>query len=144
MMDMEIAAFPFIIKKGKLRLMIITTCSGNAWILPKGQPESDMKDAQVALMEASEEAGVVGQLVVPAGYKDFKRKGGGSLRVYPLSIQKILRKWPEKAIRKRQLVSVREALSLVNRKEHVNAINYYTKPDNLIELSQAASDRRAK
>jgi len=47
MTDMEIGAFPFTVKKGKLMIMIITNCSGRAWILPKGQPESDKKDAQV-------------------------------------------------------------------------------------------------
>lgn len=95
-----------------------------------------MKDAQVALMEASEEAGVVGKIVNSVGPRDFKRKEGSFLRVYPLSIQKLLRKWPEKCLRKRQLVSVNKALSLVTRKEHLNAITFFSTPENLKKLSK--------
>lgn len=136
MIDLEIGAFPFAIIKGKLMVMIITNCSGNAWILPKGQPEPDMRDDQVALLEASEEAGVIGKLIISKGHKDFKRKDGGILRFYPLAIRKILRKWPEEKYRKRKLVSPKEALSLVTRKEHVNAILYFSKPEKLKELAK--------
>lgn len=136
MTDMEIGAFPFTVKKGKLMIMIITNCSGRSWILPKGQPESDKKDAQVAHLEAFEEAGVVGRQNISRRHKNFKRKDGGFLNVYPFKISKILTTWPEKNVRKRSLVSVKEALSLVTRKEHVNAITYFSKPENLKELSK--------
>ena len=136
MIDMEIGAFPFTIKKGKLMVMIITNCSGRAWILPKGQPEADKKDVQVAHLEAFEEAGVVGKQNISRRHKNFKRKGGGFLSVYPLNIRKVLSTWPEKKYRKRALLPVKEALSLVTRKEHVNAITYFSKPENLKELSK--------
>ena len=128
----QIGAFPFTIRNGKLKVMIVTNCSGKAWILPKGNTESDMKNAQVACLEASEEAGVVGKLVISEGYKDFKSGNGGLLRVYPLEISRVMAKWPERKIRRRELVSVKEALSLVTRKEHANAIIYYSKSRKLM------------
>ncbi len=134
MTDMEIGAFPFTVKKGKLMIMIITNCSGRAWILPKGQPEADKRDAQVAHLEAFEEAGVVGRQNISRRHKNFKRKDGGVLNVYPFRIRKILSTWPEKNVRKRSLVSGKEALSLVTRKEPVNAITYFSRPENLKEL----------
>ncbi len=137
MSNMEIGAFPFIIKRGKPMLMIITNSSGKSWILPKGQPEADLSNAQVALLEANEEAGVVGKLVGSLRHKDFKRRGGGLLRIYPLSICKVLRKWPEQDFRKRELVSVKQALALVTRKEHIEAINYFTKPERLKQLARS-------
>lgn len=137
MSGMEIGAFPFVIRRGKPLLMIITNRSGKAWILPKGQPEQSLSNAQVALLEASEEAGVVGKLVAPLQHKDFKRRGGGFLRIYPLAISKVLRKWPEQSFRKRELVSVKQALELVTHKEHIEAINYFTRPERLKQLARS-------
>ncbi len=136
MTDMEIGAFPFTIKKGKLMIMIITNCSGRAWILPKGQPESDKGDAHVAHLEAYEEAGVIGKQSLSRRHRNFKRKDGGFLSVYPLKIRKVLGTWPEKNTRKRALVSVKEALSRVNRREHVDAIIYFSKPENMKRLAK--------
>ena len=136
MTDMEIGAFPFTIKKGKVMVMIITNCSGRSWILPKGQPEADKGDAQVAHLEAFEEAGVLGKRGVSRKHRNFKRKDGGFLSVYPLRIRKVLGTWPEKNVRKRALVSVKEALSRVTRREHVNAIIYFSKPGNIKRLSK--------
>ena len=135
MRDIEIGAFPFIMKQGKPMLVIITNRSGQAWILPKGQREKNISNAQVAIEEAVEEAGVVGNLVDTKCHKDFERKGGHWLRVYPLCISKLLREWPEQHFRKRKLVSVKQALSLVTRKEHVDAIEYFSNPKVLKQLS---------
>ena len=117
-------------------LIIITNRSGKKWILPKGQQEREISNAQVAIEEAVEEAGVVGNLVDEKCYKDFERKGGTLLRVYPLHISNLLQKWPEQHLRKRKLVSVKQALSLVTRKEHIDAIKYFSKPRMLKQLSR--------
>ena len=138
---MEIGAFPYIIRKGKLMVMLITNCAGNSWILPKGQPEQHLSESQVARLEAYEEAGVTGTLMVSLGYKEFQRKCGTCFRVYPLAIHKVLTKWPEKKFRKRQLVSIKEALSLVTRKEHLHAIEYFSKSQNYKKLSKEKFNR---
>lgn len=136
MRDIEIGAFPFTIKQGKPMVIIITNRSGEKWILPKGQQEKELSNAQVAIEETIEEAGVVGKLVDEKCYKDFERKRGTLLRVYPLYISKMLREWPEQYLRKRKLVSVKQALSLVTRKEHVEAIKYFSQPKVLKQLSR--------
>lgn len=126
---LEIGAFPFLIKKGKMYIMLITNTSGKLWILPKGQPETDLKQAQVAEMEAYEEAGIKGRIVDPKLYKEFKRDNDVTLVVYPMIIKKMLPKWPEDSIRKRRLLTINDALSLVTRKEHLNAIKHFSTPD---------------
>ena len=122
----EIGAFPFLEKKGKLYIMLVTNTSGNLWILPKGHPESNLKNAKVAELETFEEAGVKGKVLVKINNREFKRENGGTLLIYPLLIGEILSKWKEESIRKRRLVKVKEALQLVTRKEHLNAIKYFS------------------
>jgi len=121
----EIGSFPYLIKKGKMYIMLITNKSGKLWILPKGQPEADLKDEQVAELETIEEAGVKGKVLHKSFHSDFKREAGGLLVVYPIYIDKILDEWAESSIRKRRLVDVKEALKIVTRKEHRKAIKYF-------------------
>ena len=136
---LEIGALPFQVKKGKIQIMLITTTSGGAWILPKGHPESDLNQAQVAELETYEEAGVKGKVCNSKLCKDFKRENGGILIIYPLFIKKTLNKWPEDSIRKRRLVSIKEALNLVTHKEHINAIKYFSTSAKLTILIKISS-----
>ncbi len=126
---LEIGAFPFTLKKDKLKVMIITSTSGKAWILPKGHPENDLKKPQVAELETYEEAGVRGKVIDSKLSEEFNRDEGGTLVIYPLLIEEILDKWPEEDIRERRLVSIKEALELVTKKEHINAIKYFSSPE---------------
>ncbi len=126
---LEIGAFPFTLKKDKLKVMIITSTSGKAWILPKGHPENDLKKPQVAELETYEEAGVRGKVIDSKLSEEFNRDEGGTLVIYPLFIEEILDKWPEGDIRERRLVSIKEALELVTKKEHINAIKYFSSPE---------------
>ncbi len=125
---LEIGSFPFLIKKGKIHIMIITSTSGKSWILPKGHPEDELNKPQVALLETYEEAGIRGVVFNRKLAKEFKRKEGGSLLIYPLLIKKILdeNNWPEKSSRKRRLVSINKALGLVTKQEHLRAIEYFS------------------
>ncbi|MDX2503404.1 MAG: NUDIX hydrolase [Gammaproteobacteria bacterium] len=127
---LEIGAFPFLVKKGKIYIMLITNSSGKLWILPKGQPEKNLNQAQVAELESYEEAGVKGKVINSRLHKEFKRDNSNTLEIYPLLIKKTLTEWPEDSYRKRRLVSIKEALLLVTRKEHVNAIKHFSKPEN--------------
>ena len=123
---LEIGSFPFLKKKGKIYVMLITNTSGKLWILPKGHPEDDLKNSQVAELETIEEAGVRGKVIHKSLYSAFKRETGGLLMIYPIYIDKILDEWKEDAIRKRCLVKVKEALKLVTRKEHLMAIKHFS------------------
>lgn len=130
----EIGAFPFLIKKGKLYIMLVTNTSGDSWILPKGHPEPDLKNARVAELETYEEAGVIGEVLHKSQYQEFKREQGGALLIYPLQIEEILDTWKEASIRKRCLVKVKEALQLVTKKEHLNAIKYFICDKNIKQM----------
>ena len=124
---LEIGSFPFLIKKGKMYIMLITTKSGKSWILPKGQPESHLPHEKVAALECFEEAGLVGKVLAKKSlHKKFKMNKNDKFLVYPFYIYKILDKWEESSIRKRRLVKVKDALKLVTRKEHRKAIKYFT------------------
>lgn len=123
---LEIGSFPFLKKKGKIYIMLVTNTSGKLWILPKGHPESDLNNSQVAELETYEEAGVKGKVLHKSLHSEFKRETGGLLVVYPIYIDKILDEWKEDKIRKRCLVKVKDALKLVTRKEHILAIKYFS------------------
>ncbi len=125
----EIGALPFLLKKEKIHIMIITSTSGKSWILPKGKPEDDLNKPQVAQLETYEEAGIKGVIINTKICKEFKREEGGTFIVYPLFIKKILEKWPEQDVRKRRLVTIKEALSVITKKEHIKAIKYFTTPE---------------
>ena len=109
---LEIGAFPFLIKKGKIHIMLVKTLSGNSWILPKGHPEDNLKRSQVAELESFEEAGVKGKIYSTDFHKEFDRESGGTIIIYPLLIKKTLDGWPEKDYRERRLVTIKEARSL--------------------------------
>lgn len=123
---LEIGSFPFLFKKGKMYIMIITSTSGKSWLLPKGHPEDDLTNSQVAELETYEEAGIKGIIFNKKLSKELKRKEDGTIIIYPLYIKKILDKWPEESKRERRLVTIKEALALVSKKEHIGAIRYFS------------------
>lgn len=139
---LEIGSFPFLFKKEKMYIMIITSTSGKSWLLPKGHPEENLNKSQVAELETYEEAGIKGIIFDRKFRKELKRKEDGTIIIYPLLIKKILDKWPEENKRKRRLVTIKEALELVTKKEHVGAIRYFSTNEmsnKLYKVSQTES-----
>jgi CYTH domain-containing protein len=67
----QIGALPYLFRSGRLYLVIVTNTAQTRWIIPKGQPESDMSRQEVAVMEAMEEAGVIvpTQTEIPCFYR---------------------------------------------------------------------------
>lgn len=137
---LEIGSFPFLFKKGKMYIMIITSTSGKSWILPKGHPEDNLNNAQVAELETYEEAGIKGVIFDRKFRKELKRKEDSTIIIYPLLIKKILDKWPEDSKRKRRLVTIKEALSLVTNKEHIGAIRYFSTTGMTSKLNKAITN----
>ena len=97
-MSRAIAALP-LLKQGKRWYVVLITSRGNgAWIIPKGQPEKNHSDREVAAVEAFEEAGVLGK-VRPRKIATQCRPTGTeqvNIIVYPLLVEAILNSWPEK------------------------------------------------
>lgn len=113
----EIGAMPWLMKKGKLHVVLITSRRRKRWILPKGQPEPDLKDREVAVVEAYEEAGVRGVLHGKSE-SAVENDGGESVRykIYPLKVKRVLDKWPEDHERKRKILPWKEALEKLDDK----------------------------
>jgi CYTH domain-containing protein/ADP-ribose pyrophosphatase YjhB (NUDIX family) len=102
-------ALPYLVKKRQIHLVLITNRTGKRWIIPKGRPEKGLTGHDVALMEAVEEAGIVGSI---EGDKTFicKQKDGQRIRVYPFKVSAVLKKWPEGLFRERVLLPADKAI----------------------------------
>jgi len=98
----QLGIIPFTYIDRRLHLLLITSSSGNRWIFPKGRQEPDMTPHEVAVMEAVEEAGVLGTL-----RQDLRTRcrmaDGRYLQLYAMKISKLLNSWPEENVRRRRL-----------------------------------------
>jgi len=114
----EIGAFIYQRKGKKLQLMLVSNRKGTRWILPKGQPEREQLDVEVALDEAYEEAGIIGRVDdSPAQVLHYTSSTGDvDLHVYTMQIGRLIENWPERFIRFREMVDVDVALLMVRKK----------------------------
>ena len=105
----RIAALPFLIKEDSLHLVLVTNSSGNKWILPKGHPEPHLPRSEVALLEAVEEAGVIG--VLSHGHRGKCTTANGQVHhIYPMKVSTLLTQWPESSRRKRRILPLHKAV----------------------------------
>lgn len=101
-------------------VMLVTTRGTGSWVLPKGWPKKKLSGAEIAALEAFEEAGIVGD-VVPAAvgsYRYLKRMPDNStvhcdVEVYPLQVKQLLEDWPERKERQRQWFTFPDAANAV-------------------------------
>lgn len=123
--DYQIGALPYLFRGGRLYLVIVTNSAQSRWIIPKGQPEPDMSRQDVAVMEAMEEAGVIGSCL-PGLRVPCHRKNEKTLYVYPLKVTTVLKKWPEMGWRKRAVLPVNKALKMISDPELSQCIQRLT------------------
>jgi CYTH domain-containing protein/8-oxo-dGTP pyrophosphatase MutT (NUDIX family) len=112
-LDYQIGALPYFFRNGRLFVVIVTNSAQSRWIVPKGQPESNMSRQDVAVMEAMEEAGVIGSCL-PGLHMPCHRKDEKTLHIYPLKVTTVLKKWPEMEWRKRAVLPIHKALKLIS------------------------------
>ena len=124
-LDYQIGVLPYFFRGGRLYLVIVTNSAQSRWIIPKGHPETDMSRAEVAVMEAMEEAGVIGSCQ-PGLRIPCHRKGEKALYIYPLKVTTVLKKWPEMDWRKREVLPVRKALKMISDPELSQCIQRIT------------------
>ena len=104
----QVGALPYRIRKGGVEILLVTTRGKKRWFIPKGWPMKGRKLRAAAAIEAFEEAGVEGRIRRRAigGFAHEKRIGGRNveceIKLYPLAVKRNLKKWPERAERKRQ------------------------------------------
>lgn len=101
------------------KVVLITARKSKRWIIPKGIVEKDMSPHDSAAKEAFEEAGVVGSVRKKelGRYRYPKWGGMCTVRVYPFYVEKLLDKWEEMHMRKRRIVSLGEAVEMVDHDE---------------------------
>ncbi|MBD3224525.1 MAG: NUDIX domain-containing protein [Caldithrix sp.] len=111
----QAAAIPYREYNDKLQILLITSQSGQKWIIPKGLVEDDLTAKESAAMEAFEEAGVKGtiQSKVWGRYSYAKWDGVCHVAVYALKVEQEFEQYPEKELRERQWMPAEEAVKQV-------------------------------
>ena len=117
----QVAAIPFRLDgSGEVEVLLITSSTTNRFIVPKGWPMRGKSGKKVAVIEAKEEAGVVGKaLKQPLGvYSYWKRLSNRfvnvTVTVYLLPVAEILPDWKESERRRRALLSPADAATLID------------------------------
>lgn len=117
----QIAALPLRRNKnGKLEVLLVTSRDSGRWLAPKGWTMDGKKPWRAAEIEALEEAGAKGDIARKkiGEYRYIKRMGGNvrvpcNVAVYPMSVGKLKKKWPERHERKRKWFKLKKAAKLV-------------------------------
>ena len=110
---------PYRIRDGNLEVLLITSRRRKRWIIPKGIIEPDMNPQDSAAKEAWEEAGIRGQVASNLiGTYEYQKWGGTCrVQVFLLQVETVLEDWPEASYRKREWLSVQEAVKRVEEAE---------------------------
>jgi len=131
----QIAALPIRWNKnGKLRVLLVTSRETRRWVMPKGWPMEGKKPWRAAEIEALEEAGINGTMSrIAIGTYDYKKKlRDGSrkkcrVKLFPMHVTRIRKKWPERNQRRRKWFSVKAAARAVNEPELVEILKLLAK-----------------
>lgn len=119
--QMQAGAVPFLFKNGILHIVLVTSSSGSRWLIPKGRLETGMTLQEVALMEAAEEAGVIG--IIESGVEaQCRMEDQRTIHLYPLRVATLLPLWPEKLSRRRIVLPIYHALLRITDVELCRAI----------------------
>jgi 8-oxo-dGTP pyrophosphatase MutT (NUDIX family) len=128
---MQYAALPYRIGES-VEILLITSRETGRWVLPKGWPVKGKKAHAAAAREALEEAGVKGKIGKRAigRYGYGKRLSTGAIlactvEVYPLAVERQLRRWPEQGERSLGWFSPRDAASQVEEAELAKLIESF-------------------
>lgn len=98
------------------RLCLVTSRSGRRWVIPKGQIDPGHTPGEAALVEAWEEAGLVGTLdPEPVGTYVYEKLGRTHhVLVYRMAVTEAHETYPEVSARQRVWATVDEAIDRVD------------------------------
>ncbi|MBN9523770.1 NUDIX hydrolase [bacterium] len=98
------------------RLCLVTSRGGRRWVIPKGQIDPGHTPGEAALVEAWEEAGLVGTLdPEPVGTYVYEKLGRTHhVLVYRMGVTEAHETYPEVAARQRAWVTVDEAIDRID------------------------------
>lgn len=97
------------------RVCLVTSRSGRRWVFPKGLIDPGHTAPEAALIEAWEEAGVVGTLdPAPAGSYVYRKYGRDHhVVVFRMTVTAVHDAWPEAGERRREWVAPDDAAARV-------------------------------
>lgn len=97
-----VGTIPYILDGDGLKVVMITTRSKGLWIFPKGQTEDELSPAEVAVLEAEEEAGLETEVAGTPIYIPFEKQDATyNMTMYPLEVKKVAKNWDEEKERDR-------------------------------------------
>lgn len=113
----QFAALPYRLSEdGGLEVLLISSRDTGRWIIPKGWPLKKCSGPETAATEAFEEAGIKGKVAEQAiGSFEYLKTDKGKpdrrcrVTVYPMRVEKDLKKWPEMDERRLRWLSPVEA-----------------------------------
>jgi 8-oxo-dGTP pyrophosphatase MutT (NUDIX family) len=116
----QFAALCYRIRKDKPEYLLVTSRGTGRWIIPKGWPVDGKTPAESALIEAWEEAGVIGRVTGPSmGLFSYYKDGPGAdglpcvAMVFPVRVRALRDSFPERAERKRKWMRPKRAAKSV-------------------------------
>jgi 8-oxo-dGTP pyrophosphatase MutT (NUDIX family) len=98
------------------RVFMVTSRSGRRWVFPKGQIDPGHTPGEAALIEAWEEAGLVGTLdPEPLGSYVYEKLGSDHhVLMFRMHVAEIRDVWPERGYRERACISIDDAIIRVD------------------------------
>lgn len=128
----QVAALPWRSTEKGIEVMLITSRDTGRWVLPKGWPEGGEMRWQAALREAGEEAGLVGTISEQEIGRYFYGKNLKSgleqrceVHVFPLEVESVEARWPEKGQRVRKWFTPRIGASRVREPELAEILSLF-------------------
>jgi len=110
------AALPYREQGDGPEVLLITSRGKRRWLAPKGIVEPGLTPYESAAKEAWEEAGVRGEIVARKLGRYLQRKWGGicEIEVFPMKVTEEFPEWPEGDFRRREWMSVSEAVGRID------------------------------
>ena len=120
MVHRQAAVIPYRIRKERIEIALITTSSGDGWIVPKGSVDDGEEPRDAAIREAEEEAGLLGIVArKPIGrYRHVNGNGRCRVDVYPMRVTAVLEHWLEDKLRRRRWMRISDAAACLREELH--------------------------
>jgi 8-oxo-dGTP pyrophosphatase MutT (NUDIX family) len=119
--EKRVAVIPILMKKTRPKIYLVTSREQGQWIIPTGKTEKRLSNRQVAVLEAFEEAGILGKLDKQFREQVLLQSPGGKYwrqtTVFLLYVKRKLKRWPEIDERKRKLIPVKDYVKTVLNKK---------------------------
>ncbi len=121
----RVGVLPYLYDADELCIVVVTSRDGDRWVLPKGRKKTGWSRRDMARLEAWEEAGVQGtfrpQRPIQVTIQRSQRLL--AVRLYPMQVDELAQRWPEREDRQRRIVSIPEAQRLLTDRGMVRAVS---------------------